>query len=83
MTILIQMMVWCLALSSTGCKVVYIYAFIQSGAIFPQNTTESMGTSDSFFGKLSTVGMRQQYNLDILLKENYITDEELGFEWYD
>ena len=42
-----------------------------------------MGNSDSFSGKLSTVGMMQQYNLGARLNDRYIVDKELGFEWFD
>lgn len=71
---ILNCLVLCLLAISIQSKVVYIFSYIQNGAVLPQNATESMGTSDSFSGKLSTVGMRQQYNLGSRLREKYIVE---------
>lgn len=68
------LVLWLIAISTIQCKVAYIFSFIQNGAVLPRHDTEGMGVSDSFSGKLSSIGMRQQYNLGSRLREKYLID---------
>ena len=56
----------------SDCKIIYLLSYIRHGAIYPKTTLYDGSEMKKFQGKLTPVGMRQQYNLGTYLSAEYI-----------
>jgi hypothetical protein len=57
-----------LLLTYANCKLIYVYALIRHSSIYPKADLYDGKEVKQFHGKLTTVGMRQQYNLGVALR---------------
>jgi hypothetical protein len=60
-------------LLSVNTKLLYVFSMIRHGAIYPKNNLYDGNETSQYKGQLTTIGMRQQFNLGSYLKQNYIT----------
>lgn len=54
------------------CKLIYLLSYIRHGAIYPKTQLYDGNETIRFRGKLTPVGMRQQFNLGTYLRSIYI-----------
>lgn len=59
------------------CKLIYLFSLIRHGAIYPKTGLYDGNETKQLQGKLTPIGMRQQYNLGSYLKSIYIDEERL------
>ena len=59
------------------CKLIYLYSLIRHGAIYPVKQIYNGYQTKQYRGNLTTVGMRQQYNLGTYIRAMYIDQERL------
>ncbi len=60
-------------LLGANTKLLYVFSMIRHGAIYPKNNLYDGNETSQYKGQLTTIGMRQQFNLGSYLKQNYIT----------
>lgn len=58
-------------------RLIYLYSLIRHGAIYPVKQIYDGYQSKQFRGNLTTVGMRQQYNLGTYIRALYVEQERL------
>lgn len=56
----------------SNCKIIYLLSYIRHGAIYPKTSLYDGNETRKFQGRLTPVGMRQQYNLGTYLRAEYI-----------
>lgn len=61
----------------SDAKIIYLYSLIRHGALYPVKQIYNGAEVKRFRGNLTTVGMRQQYNLGTYLRAMYIDQERL------
>ena len=59
------------------CRLIYLYSLIRHGAIYPVKQIYNGYQTKQYRGNLTTVGMRQQYNLGTYIRALYIDQERL------
>lgn len=58
-------------------KLIYLFSMIRHGALYPVDQIYNWAEMKRFRGNLTTVGMRQQYNLGTYLRAIYVDQERL------
>ena len=64
-------------LIGVNTKLLYLFSLVRHGAIYPKNNLYDGNETAQYKGQLTTIGMRQQFNLGAYLKQNYIAEEQL------
>lgn len=64
-------------------KLIYLYSLIRHGALYPVKQIYNGAEVKRFRGNLTSVGMRQQYNLGTYLRAMYVDQEKLVSPEFD
>lgn len=74
-----QLLVFVLLLLAicADAKLIYLFSLIRHGALYPVKQIYNGAEVKRFRGNLTTVGMRQQYNLGTYLRAIYVDQERL------
>jgi hypothetical protein len=73
----IYCLIFLIFIASVSCRVAYLFSMVRHGAIYPKNSLYDGNETAQFKGLLTTVGMRQQYNLGSYLRQSYIMEAQL------
>lgn len=58
-------------------KLIYVYGLLRHGSIYPKTALYPVKVAPDLQGKLTVVGMRQQYNMGDYLRRDYIVEQGL------
>jgi hypothetical protein len=60
--------VFILLLTYANCKLIYVYALVRHSSIYPKTDLYDGKEMKQFHGRLTAVGLRQQYNIGVTLR---------------